>query len=118
LNIQASDVELDQTTRDTTIDRAIGIQCQPKARFMNGIHFDPTSRGSRAVVIDGQWDVGVDVGAGGIRMTRDAELAFEEGARFFLKYNSATERIEFHNRSEGADPVIAYIATDAAEHEL
>jgi len=51
-------------------------------------------------------------------MSRDAELAFDEESRFFLKYNPETERIEFHNRSDGADRVIAYVSAAAIEHEL
>jgi hypothetical protein len=52
-------------------------------------------------------------------MNKDAEFRFEATGRFYMKYNSNTGRIEFHNRtSESDDKVIGYISANASEHEL
>jgi len=71
------------------------------------------------VRIEGEFVVGIEMGNNSIRMNKGAELIFEETGRFYVKYNPATDRIEFHNRTDAQnDKIIGYIRAGAPEHEL
>jgi len=85
VNIQSVDWQIDGSTQDpTVVDRAISVQCHSKANFTTGLHFDETSKGMRALWIQGRWDVGIDTGDNCIRMNRGAELCFDETRRFYM----------------------------------
>jgi len=112
-------LQSDASTKDTTIEEAINIQSDPRAQWKIGIHFDQGSKGTRAVRIEGEFVVGIEMGNNSIRMNKGAELIFEETGRFYVKYNPATDRIEFHNRTDAQnDKIIGYIRAGAPEHEL
>jgi hypothetical protein len=124
LNIQSVPWQLDGPPLHTTIDEAINIQShrtkdnQFVGRYMTGLHFEKESEGTRAIWIEGKWDIGLDAGSSPIRMNAGTELWLEENGRFYMKYNPTTERIEFHNRHDGNDRVMAYIDGGALEHAL
>jgi hypothetical protein len=118
LNILSVAWQMDGNVRDTVIDEAVNINCEPRTQFQTGMRFHQASRGVRAIWIQGDWDVGLDTGDNCIRMNAGSELCFEETRRFYIKYNPDMGRIEFHNRGDGEDRVIGYIPADAPEHEL
>ena len=118
LDVHSVSTQMNGTDKATVIDEAILVQSDAQSEWLTGIHFDQTAKGTRAIWLEGTWQVGLDVGNNKIRMNKDAELCFEATERFYVKYNSTTNRIEFHNRGNGQDRVIGYISAGAPEHEL
>ena len=109
LNIQAVDWAMNSATPPlTTIDEAINIQTAPQARFATGLHFDTNSRGERAIGLDGNWRVGLDLGS--------APLAFQHDDGISLRYVKAKQRLEFYETKSGR--TLAYLPLNTKEHAL
>ena len=90
------------------INEAINVQSHDRTQWATGLHFDQLSRGTRAIWIEGTWEVGIDVGSSRIRMNKGAELCFDETGQFYMKYNQDTNSIEFHNRTSAAEDKVIF----------
>lgn len=112
VNVQArgGDHELDQginlQSGDTTSYRD-GIRFD-HATTQTGIHYSADSSGTRAIWIEGQYAVGLDVGSNPIRMREGTPIQFENTGAVTLRYVSG--RIEFRYGGR----VLGYLVTDTS----
>jgi len=82
-------------TRDLSVDEGINLQSGPGAGYTAGIRFDQGSFGQRAIAIDGEFEVGVDLGVNDLRLQPGARIYLGQNVYFVL--NPKSNQVELHN---------------------
>lgn len=117
MNLQAKNGYGGQVANQWSTE-AINIQTDPNVgwdvgikfdgtRVNQGIHFTPSSQGQRAIWVQGNYIVGLDVGSLPIRMNAGTPIQLEATSQITVSYNPSTQRIEFKNGTR----VLGYIST-------
>ncbi|MEM8535380.1 MAG: hypothetical protein AAGF95_31390 [Chloroflexota bacterium] len=119
LNIHGVDWDLDDTGKElppkpTQLSEAINIKTFAQASWNTGLHFDTDSRGTRAILIEGDWNVGLDMGEHNIRMEAGSKIFLEGTSMISILWNAEKARIEFRF----GDKVLGYLSHDSPEHAL
>jgi|GEM_PF-6752386 len=96
---------------DPNVGWDVGIKFDG-ARVNNGIHFTPASSGQRAIWVQGNYTVGLDMGQLPIRMNAGTPIQLEETSQITISFNQTAQRIEFKN----GNMLLGYISalTDAS----
>ncbi|MGO8947346.1 MAG: hypothetical protein ACLQUY_06735 [Ktedonobacterales bacterium] len=76
-------------------DQGINIQSGPVSTWGTGLNFDWNSQGTRAIWIQGNWVVGLDLGNNHMRMNAGQKICLEPTEAVYLTYNPSSQRIEF-----------------------
>ena len=109
VNIQAVDWAMAGVApKLTTIDEAINVQSAEKARFLAGLRFDAGSRGERAIALDGDWKVGLDLG--------NSPLQLHHGDGIGMRFDARKQRLEFYDTKTGR--TLGFLPRTAREHAL
>jgi excisionase family DNA binding protein len=98
-------------------DEAINIQTDPDSRWntgihfdsskvYTGIHFDASSSGNRAIWVEGNYAVGVDLGSTSLRMNAGTAIQLENTGQITISFNPTAQRIEF----KAGDRLLGYIS--------
>lgn len=93
---------------DTNVGWDTGIKFDT-VRTNTAVHFSPQSSGQRAIWVQGNYTVGVDVGNLPIRMNAGTPVQLEATAQITMSFNQSLQRIEFKNGTR----LLGYVSAQA-----
>lgn len=93
------------------LDAAYNVSAAPAGTLETGYATDTDSAGTRALWVQGAWQVGLDLGNAPLRLAAGTPIQLEATGAITLRYNAATMQIEFWNTNVSITQPIAFIPT-------
>lgn len=111
-------VGLNVAAEQGRVEEAINVQAQPNTEIVSGLHLEPGCTGTRALWVEGNWQVGCDLGDAPLRINGGGQIQLEETGAIYMTFNVKDNRIEFWNRNLSTSQPVAYLPMGAIVGKL